>query len=158
MASLQGLPPLPKSLSGANLLEHSGLPEQLRLHHPTVPPPPPPITSHPEAAPSSSSASKRMPPPPPPPPPRKLTTLDTQLAILRKEMYSLRELDLNLLSQLWSLNESIQEFRQIQEALSPPSPSSDCEDDILYSNLAALPEHHTLSSSSSRSSSDYRDV
>ncbi|RZF36744.1 hypothetical protein LSTR_LSTR005057 [Laodelphax striatellus] len=162
MASLQGLPPLPKSLSGANLLENSGLPEQLRLPHPSVPPPPPP-TMHPEAVPGGSSSasstmsSKRM--PPPPPPPRKLTTLDTQLAILRKEMYSLRELDLNLLSQLWSLNESIQEFRQIQEALSPPSPSSDIEDDILYSNLSALPEHHTLSSSSSRSSSgDYRDV
>lgn len=76
MASLQGLPPLPKSLSGANLLENSNLPEQLRLQHapltPTTQPPPPHET-------------KRM---PPPPPPRKLTTLDTQLAILRKEMVS----------------------------------------------------------------------
>ncbi|XP_075224151.1 leucine repeat adapter protein 25-like isoform X1 [Lycorma delicatula] len=147
MASLQGLPPLPKSLSGANLLENSNLPEQLRLQHaqhsgPTQPPP---------------LESKRM---PPPPPPRKLTTLDTQLAILRKEMYSLRELDLSLLSQLWSLNESIQEFRQLQEALSPPSPSSDIEDDVLYSNMATLPEHNLSSSSSRSSSTDYqlRDV
>lgn len=38
----------------------------------------------------------------------------------------MRQLDLSLLSQLWTLNESIQEFRTIvqeQEALSPPSPS-----------------------------------
>lgn len=54
------------------------------------------------------------------------TKLDTQLAILRREMYGLRQLDLSLLSQLWALNESIQGFRayiQEQEALSPPSPS-----------------------------------
>ena len=45
--------------------------------------------------------------------------------------YGLRQLDLSLLSQLWSLNESIQEFRQLLQddeaegaALSPPSPTS----------------------------------
>ncbi|XP_058818121.1 GATA zinc finger domain-containing protein 11-like [Topomyia yanbarensis] len=57
---------------------------------------------------------------------RKPTTLDTQLAVLRREMYGLRQLDLSLLSQLWALNESIQEFRtmlQEQETLSPPSPT-----------------------------------
>lgn len=40
--------------------------------------------------------------------------------------YGLRQLDLSLLSQLWALNESIQEFRtmmQEQENLSPQSPS-----------------------------------
>lgn len=40
--------------------------------------------------------------------------------------YGLRQLDLSLLSQLWALNESIQEFRtmlQEQETLSPPSPT-----------------------------------
>lgn len=40
--------------------------------------------------------------------------------------FGLRQLDLSLLSQLWALNESIQEFRTIiqeQENLSPPSPS-----------------------------------
>lgn len=42
--------------------------------------------------------------------------------------YSLRQLDLSLLSQLWSLNESIQDFRQMLQdqedrVLSPPSPS-----------------------------------
>ncbi|XP_067619087.1 serine-rich adhesin for platelets [Eurosta solidaginis] len=73
------------------------------------------------------------------------STLDTQLAILRKEMYGLRQLDLSLLSQLWALNDSIQEFRTMLEsqepepdAYSPPhsptpssydSVSSDAEDD-----------------------------
>jgi hypothetical protein len=81
------------------------------------------------------------------------TTLDTQLLILKKEMvwiqflsktfrefliwqlqYSLRQLDLNLLSKLWSLNESIQEFRAVmqeQENLSPnsPTPSISSDDD-----------------------------
>jgi len=40
--------------------------------------------------------------------------------------YGLRQLDLSLLSQLWALNESIQDFRtmlQDQENLSPQSPS-----------------------------------
>jgi hypothetical protein len=40
--------------------------------------------------------------------------------------FGLRQLDLSLLSQLWALNESIQEFRtmlQEQENLSPQSPS-----------------------------------
>uniref|UniRef100_A0A1B6D6C7 Protein FAM89A n=1 Tax=Clastoptera arizonana TaxID=38151 RepID=A0A1B6D6C7_9HEMI len=130
MSALQGLPPLPKSLSGVNLLESDSEMEKVK---------------------------------PPPPPPRKLTTLDTKLSILRKEMFELREMDLSLLSQLWSLNESIQEFRQMQEAHFPPSPSSDAEDEMLYSNLSTLPEHqpyyHELSSSSSRSSTmDMGDV
>ncbi|XP_063707875.1 uncharacterized protein LOC134836613 [Culicoides brevitarsis] len=53
------------------------------------------------------------------------STLDTQLATLRREMYGLRQLDLSLLSQLWTLNESIQEFRTIvqQEQEAPPSPT-----------------------------------
>lgn len=33
--------------------------------------------------------------------------------LLLKLQYSLRQLDLSLLSQLWSLNESIQDFRHI---------------------------------------------
>lgn len=194
MSSLQGLPPLPKSLSGANLLEESPTSTTttapLTVPAPGAPPPPPSPSPDVVLNRSSSGGSSHQlristasnnsngvstgqgnanttelkKSPAPPVPPRKMTTLDTQLAILRKEMYGLRELDLSLLSQLWSLNESIQEFRQLQEALSPPSPSSDVDDDILYSNLAPLPEHHhhqsyTLSSSSSRSSTiDLGDV
>ncbi|XP_016979654.1 signal element on autosome protein 2 [Drosophila rhopaloa] len=77
------------------------------------------------------------------------STIDNQLAILRREMYGLRQLDLSLLSQLWALNESIQGFRvflQEQDALSPPSRSrtpsdanslsSDEEDDGSYAPVA----------------------
>ncbi|XP_053697765.1 serine/threonine-protein kinase phg2-like [Sabethes cyaneus] len=93
---------------------------------------------------------------------RKPTTLDTQLAVLRREMYGLRQLDLSLLSQLWALNESIQEFRtmlQEQETLSPPSPTpsnsdvnsvSSDEDEDESSNTATVGggivpgQHHNL--------------
>ncbi|XP_034488144.1 bromodomain and WD repeat-containing DDB_G0285837 isoform X3 [Drosophila innubila] len=43
------------------------------------------------------------------------STLDAQIATLRKEMFGLRQLDLSLLSQLWALNDSIQEFRTMIE-------------------------------------------
>jgi len=42
---------------------------------------------------------------------RKFSGLDSQLSYLRKEMVSLRQIDMNLLCQLWSLNESIQEVK-----------------------------------------------
>lgn len=73
------------------------------------------------------------------------TSLDKQLSVLRKEMYGLRQLDISLLSQLWTLNDSIQNFRTMldedEECYSPspahspyPSPydsvSSDAEDDL----------------------------
>lgn len=66
-----------------------------------------------------------------------------------KLQYSLRQLDLSLLSQLWSLNESIQDFRQmLQEqddrVLSPPSPSpapSSCDEgdgDEFYMSTSSI--------------------
>jgi hypothetical protein len=89
--------------------------------------------------------------------------------------FGLRQLDLSLLSQLWSLNESIQEFRQLLQeqednaALSPPSPSSADEGEEFYSPLryraaipglplSSVPEQYRLSSSSSQSSIEYGDV
>ena len=65
--SIQGLPPLPKSLSTVNLAEPVN--GNKRTHHKLPPPPPPPGPRQ-----------------PPPPPPRKQTKLDVQLARLRKEM------------------------------------------------------------------------
>ncbi|CAN8031331.1 unnamed protein product [Ixodes persulcatus] len=47
------------------------------------------------------------------------TRLDAQLALLRKEMVGLRQLDMSLLCQLWSLNESIQEYKQVLQDRSP---------------------------------------
>ncbi|XP_033229841.1 actin cytoskeleton-regulatory complex protein PAN1-like [Belonocnema kinseyi] len=128
MSSFQGLPPLPRSLSGFNL--NSGRGEAGE-------PPPPPTRSSSKTprnakTPTNLSQSGSR----PSPPARQLTTLDTQLAILRREMFGLRQLDLSLLSQLWSLNESIQEFRQLlqdQEDRAPsPSPSSEEGDDTSY--------------------------
>lgn len=79
MSSLQGLPPLPRSLSGFNL--NGGRSESGE-------PPPPPTRSSSKSQrggktsiQSSSSSSSR-----PSPPARQLTTLDTQLAVLRREM------------------------------------------------------------------------
>jgi len=77
MSSLQGLPPLPRSLSGFNLSGREN-----------GEPPPPPTRS--------SSKSQRGGKTPlqsssrPSPPARQLTTLDTQLAVLRREMVRLR--------------------------------------------------------------------
>ncbi|KAG2469109.1 LRA25 protein, partial [Polypterus senegalus] len=41
----------------------------------------------------------------------KPANLDAALAVLRKEMVGLRQLDMSLLCQLWSLYESIQEYK-----------------------------------------------
>lgn len=234
MASLQGLPPLPKSLSGINLFESCGgnlhftsmdqqqqKPEvstprgmtksgsfrQLTSQNPAsgsvgssggvsnssgavrvVPsssgrgptPPTPGGTPHQQILHHQHVRSLQQngdgAPPPIAPRVRKPTGLDAQLAVLRKEMFGLRQLDLSLLSQLWSLNESIQEFRQLLQeqednaALSPPSPSSADEGEEFYSPLryraaipgglalSSVPEQYRLSSSSSQSSIEYGDV
>lgn len=164
--SLPGLPPLPKSLSGFKLSE---FPSHL---------PPTPVrtssirstashSSNPMLYPESNvhliqvggSSS------------RKSSNLDTKLAILKQEMYNLRQLDLSVLSQLWSLNESLQEYRQmLQEqedrVLSPPSPSptpSSGEDidgeeyymsatSLSFRSTAAMPPGRRTSNSSNTSS------
>lgn len=71
-------------------------------------------------------------------------------------------MDLTLLSQLWSLNEAIIEFRQMQLSLSPNSYSLHASDDedsgCYYSNVSSQgmvtsnPHSNTFGSSSSRSS------
>lgn len=108
MSSLQGLPPLPKSLSGANLLETSPS-STTAPSAPAAPPPPSPDVKLNRSSSVSNSHQLRISTggsnsnsvtaqggtttdlkksPAPPIPPRKMTTLDTQLAILRKEMVS----------------------------------------------------------------------
>uniref|UniRef100_A0A8C2UYD1 Protein FAM89A n=2 Tax=Chinchilla lanigera TaxID=34839 RepID=A0A8C2UYD1_CHILA len=46
--------------------------------------------------------------------------LDAALALLRKEMVGLRQLDMSLLCQLYSLYESIQEYKVACQAASSP--------------------------------------
>lgn len=75
MSSLQGLPPLPRSLSGFNL---SGRGESGE-------PPPPPTRSSSKSQ-RGSKTSLQTSSSRPSPPARQLTTLDTQLAVLRREM------------------------------------------------------------------------
>ncbi|KAK5643751.1 hypothetical protein RI129_007596 [Pyrocoelia pectoralis] len=171
MSSLHGLPPLPKSLSGFSLLDNQRNNQTPSRSRGSTPPfgfisgqvvyPP-----HPRTVNGTSDLTTG----------RKPTNLDNQLAILRREMYSLRQLDLSLLSQLWSLNESIQDFRQMLQdqddrALSPPSPSpspSSCDDgdaDEFFSpsplRLRPAPPPPPLrrtSNSSSANSSEYGTV
>ncbi|KAF5302812.1 hypothetical protein FQA39_LY01992 [Lamprigera yunnana] len=172
MSSLHGLPPLPKSLSGFNLLENQRNSQTSNRSTPvrgTSPSFSPNVVSaqvypsYPRNLNGTMEITTG----------RKTTNLDTQLAILRREMYSLRQLDLTLLSQLWSLNESIQDFRQMLQdqddrALSPPSPSpspSSCDDgdvDEFFSpspmRLRPAPPPPPLrrtSNSSSANSSEY---
>ncbi|XP_076872581.1 protein FAM89A [Brachyhypopomus gauderio] len=105
-ACIEGLPPLPKSLSG--LLNSSGgswremerlyvkktmiqddLSRGRSLHH-------------------GPAANKPA-------------NLDAALALLRKEMVGLRQQDMSLLCQLWSLHESIQEYKGSCQDLSAGS-------------------------------------
>ncbi|XP_064484888.1 leucine repeat adapter protein 25-like [Ornithodoros turicata] len=145
MQSLQGLPPLPKSLSGLLNFSSSQWRELERLHtmrtliqqdlsrsapghnlhnsahgrsrHHIAPQggERPPHADQAVVPPSSGrgtqeSGDQRM---------TRTTRLDAQLALLRKEMVGLRQLDMSLLCQLWSLNESIQEYKQALQERSP---------------------------------------
>ncbi|XP_076255721.1 uncharacterized protein LOC143193400 isoform X2 [Rhynchophorus ferrugineus] len=128
MSHLHGLPPLPKSLSGFNFMDS-------HVQNSRQTPPTPVRTSSMRGGQGPQITPSHLVTPGYSPQPRgdglaskKGSNLDAKLAILRREMYSLRQQDLSLLSQLWSLNESIQDFRQILQdqedrVLSPPSPS-----------------------------------
>ncbi|XP_023239173.1 protein FAM89A-like isoform X2 [Centruroides sculpturatus] len=130
MASLQGLPPLPKSLSGLlnfssaqwkelerlytmrtmiqqdltrNMVERSTL-----QHGSSEDDDRSDVYGSGRGSPSIDGRGVS-----------RASRLDAQLALLRKEMVGLRQLDMSLLCQLWSLNESIQEYKQLlQERMS----------------------------------------
>ncbi|GFT33154.1 leucine repeat adapter protein 25 [Nephila pilipes] len=133
MASLQGLPPLPKSLSGLLNFSSAQWKEMERLHTmrtmiqqdlsrgiaertnlQNVP-------FHSDSAENIQNDDGRA--------QNRSGRLDVQLALLRKEMVGLRQLDMSLLCQLWSLNESIHEYKQLLQdrmslSLSPTHASS----------------------------------
>ncbi|UYV82182.1 fam89a [Cordylochernes scorpioides] len=109
-SSLQGLPPLPKSLSGLLNFSSSQWKELEKLHAMRT-------MIQQDLSRSSSlppSGGRDLPP--------GCNRLDIHLALLRKEMVGLRQLDMSLLCQLWSLNESIQEYKQLLADRSCPSP------------------------------------
>ncbi|XP_054706107.1 protein FAM89A-like [Uloborus diversus] len=135
MASLQGLPPLPKSLSGLLNFSSAQWKELERLHAMKTM-----IqqdlnrgTNLPRVSPQSNSSenvhSEHSSPASDVPTQSRSGRLDVQLALLRKEMVGLRQLDMSLLCQLWSLNESIHEYKQLLQdrmslSLSPSHASS----------------------------------
>ncbi|XP_061480445.1 protein FAM89A [Rhineura floridana] len=114
-----GLPPLPKSLSGLLNSSSSGGGlggtggrwrdlERLYAQKSRI---------QDELSRSGAGGGGRGSPRPPKPP-----NLDAALALLRKEMVGLRQLDMSLLCQLYSLYESIQEYKGACQAVS----SADC--------------------------------
>ncbi|KAM9497917.1 leucine repeat adapter protein 25 [Salvelinus alpinus] len=94
VSSIEGLPPLPKGLSG--ILNSSGGSwrdiEKVYSKRTRI-----------QADISKSRVSNSLGLSKPP-------SLDAALAVLRKEMVGLRQLDMSLLCQLWSLYESIQDI------------------------------------------------
>ncbi|KAJ8355871.1 hypothetical protein SKAU_G00186650 [Synaphobranchus kaupii] len=96
LACIEGLPPLPKSLSG--LLNSSGgsWREMERMYAKKT-------MIQDDLSRGRSNADNML--------ANKPANLDAALALLRKEMVGLRQQDMSLLCQLWSLHESIQEYK-----------------------------------------------
>uniref|UniRef100_A0A672F7X2 Protein FAM89A n=1 Tax=Salarias fasciatus TaxID=181472 RepID=A0A672F7X2_SALFA len=96
MACIEGLPPLPKSLSG--LLNSSGGSwrdmERMYVKKTMI---------QDDLSRGRNNADSLL--------ASKPANLDAALALLRKEMVGLRQQDMSLLCQLWSLHESIQEYK-----------------------------------------------
>uniref|UniRef100_A0A8C2Y6D0 Protein FAM89A n=1 Tax=Coturnix japonica TaxID=93934 RepID=A0A8C2Y6D0_COTJA len=123
-----GLPPLPKSLSGLLNSSSSGGGGQggrwrdlERLY------------AQKSRIQDELSGGGRGSPRPPKPP-----NLDAALALLRKEMVGLRQLDMSLLCQLYSLYESIQEYKGACQADS----NADCSYCMLPSECHTTPRTH----------------
>ncbi|XP_005806060.1 protein FAM89A-like [Xiphophorus maculatus] len=91
VSAAEGLPPLPKSLSGI-LNSSGGSWRDMQTMHSK--------RSRIQAEISCREAAAAKP-----------GGLDAALALLRKEMVGLRQLDMSLLCQLWSLQEAIQECK-----------------------------------------------
>ncbi|XP_030638319.1 protein FAM89A [Chanos chanos] len=106
LACIEGLPPLPKSLSG--LLNSSGgsWREMERMYAKKT-------MIQDDLSRGRSNADNFM--------ANKPANLDAALALLRKEMVGLRQQDMSLLCQLWSLHESIQEYKGSCQDLSAGS-------------------------------------
>ncbi|CAB1416928.1 unnamed protein product [Pleuronectes platessa] len=131
MACIDGLPPLPKSLSG--LLNSSGGSwrdmERMYVKKTMIQDDLSRGRNH-----GGESLLAHKP-----------QNLDAALALLRKEMVGLRQQDMSLLCQLWSLHESIQEYKGSCQDLSAASSLSLMEngyfdeDDEYYPETGATP-------------------
>lgn len=147
------LPPLPESLSRLSLYDVSPRtkPEPARRQSPK---PTELVGSLKQThqSPVPSEHSDKRPTEKPPVPPRKPSSVDLKLAHLRNEMANLRQMDLQLLSQLRQLNDSISSYRQelIMNMDSYSSSDTDGSDNTsVYSNVT--PSSFDLSRSSTQS-------
>ncbi|XP_048380824.1 leucine repeat adapter protein 25 [Stegostoma tigrinum] len=122
VSGIEGLPPLPKGLSG--ILNSSGGSwrdvERLYAKKTMIQD----ELSRPRLATENLLRNKPA-------------NLDAALALLRKEMVGLRQLDMSLLCQLWSLHESIQEYKGLYQDLTSSmhsyvSENADYDDDDEY--------------------------
>ncbi|CAL8317653.1 unnamed protein product [Merluccius merluccius] len=127
-ACIDGLPPLPKSLSG--LLNSSGGSwrdmERMYVKKTMI---------QDDLSRGRNNADHFL--------ASKPANLDAALALLRKEMVGLRQQDMSLLCQLWSLHESIQEYKGSCQDLSAASGMLENgyfdEDDEYYAEPGATP-------------------
>ncbi|XP_075388015.1 protein FAM89A [Tenrec ecaudatus] len=76
--------------------------------------------------------------------------LDAALALLRKEMVGLRQLDMSLLCQLYSLYESIQEYKGACQAASSPDCLYELENGFFEEEEEYFQEQHRLCDSKER--------
>ncbi|XP_033121028.1 protein FAM89A-like [Anneissia japonica] len=102
LKDLPGLPELPKSLSGLLNVNSGTWRETGRIHAHKA------NIQHNLVAEARRKKTQLTSIPP--------GNLDAGLALLRKEMVGLRQLDMSLLCQLWSLHESIQEYKSMLSA------------------------------------------
>ncbi|XP_041105260.1 protein FAM89A-like [Polyodon spathula] len=136
LSACEGLPPLPKSLSG--LLNSSGgsWREMERMYAKKTM-----IQDDLSRGRSNTDIVVS----------NKPANLDAALALLRKEMVGLRQQDMSLLCQLWSLHESIQEYKGSCQDMSAVSNADGSysmengffdEEDEYYQDTSITPNEH----------------
>ncbi|XP_062892614.1 leucine repeat adapter protein 25-like [Mobula hypostoma] len=112
-AGIEGLPPLPKGLSGILNSAGGSWREMERLYTKKT------MIQEELSRPRPAAGNLRRSRP---------ANLDAALASLRKEMVGLRQLDMSLLCKLWSLYEAIQEYKGLYQdasaAAAPEGPFS----------------------------------
>ncbi|KAK5852663.1 hypothetical protein PBY51_006513 [Eleginops maclovinus] len=125
MACIEGLPPLPKSLSG--LLNSSGGSwrdmERMYVKKTMI---------QDDLSRGRNNTDNLL--------THKPANLDAALALLRKEMVGLRQQDMSLLCQLWSLHESIQDYKGSCQDLSAASSLSMMENGYFDEDDEDYPE------------------
>ncbi|XP_029450056.1 protein FAM89A [Rhinatrema bivittatum] len=135
---MEGLPPLPRSLSG--LLNSSGGAGWRDLERVYA------QKSRIQDELSRGEDSLHLAKPP---------NLDAAMALLRKEMVGLRQLDMSLLCQLYSLYEAIQEYKGACKAVSSAEYTYTLENAFFDEEEEYFQEHSTIQNDKSNSTNVY---